>query len=95
MKVGDHVHPVDEPDVDLVVDVVAPQGAAPSWLVAHDLSGDVRYVSAEETERHGRHELQDRRWPLERGATIRGQLPDVPPWPYVRRLRPRDPAAAS
>lgn len=57
--IGDHIHTIDQPDVDLVIDVIAAQGAAPAWYSTHDRDGHRHYVSAEDTEPHGRHRDDD------------------------------------
>lgn len=53
--IGDHVHPVDQPDLDLEIDVVAPQGSAATWYSTHDRDGNQHHVCAADVEHHGRH----------------------------------------
>lgn len=94
--VGAHVHHINEPNLELIVDKIAPQGSGTTWYVAHDVSGYTHYLPADQTEYHGRHRtpepatvpsgplpqglvletvrVPDHRWPLGRGATIRGVL---------------------
>lgn len=83
-QIGDHVHTVTDPEVDLQIDAIAPQGSGPAWYSTRDQNGHRHYVSAEDAETHGRHRASDRRWPLGRGSTICAVLTDV----YVRLPSP-------
>jgi len=72
--IGDHIHTITNPTVDLEVDAVAPQGADSTWLRVHGPDGEPQYVSAEDTELHGRH-----RAPEPPPGTIAGTLATVAP----------------
>lgn len=98
-QVGTHVHPVDEPGLELVVDVVAAQGSAHAWYRLHDQAGHVSYLEADQVEPHGgRHRAPEPptvpaaalpgRWPTSRGATITGVLPAPPYGPVLARCTP-------
>jgi hypothetical protein len=81
-----HVHPVDEPDLDLVVDArIEPQSWESAWLRCHGPDGEPRYIEADQAVPHGSHregrapdEVQPR--PVQASeATIHGLLP-IPPY---------------
>lgn len=55
VHIGDHVHALSAPDVELVVDAVAEQHWDSAWLSTHDLAGHKVYLAAEDAERHPRH----------------------------------------
>lgn len=69
--IGDHVHTLDDPNADLVIDAVAEQGCDSAWYSTHDRDGRRHYVSAEDTVPHGRHRAYE--WP-----PVTGQLPTGP-----------------
>jgi hypothetical protein len=81
--IGEHIHTVDSPDADFVIDVVAPQGSASAWYRVHDENGHPEYLSAEDAIPHGRHrvlELPGGPWPPGRGATVNGVLSVAAMW---------------
>src|SRR5438477_11344 len=74
--IGDHVHLVDQPWVDLEIDAIARQGSDSAWYSTHDHDGDHHYVAAEQTAPHGRHRRVDDLPPASRDATIAGRITD-------------------
>jgi len=74
--IGDHVHLVGQPWLDLEIDAIARQGWDSAWYSGHDRDGRRYYVSADQTAQHGRHHREDDVWPAWRGATIAGRVTD-------------------
>lgn len=82
VHVGDHVHELTAPTVDLVVDRVAALPDGHELLRAVDADNGVHYLAAADTERHARHRhALDVELPpaLPGDKTVRGVLGD----PYM------------
>lgn len=76
VHIGDHVHEITAPTIELVVDRVAPLPDGQEMLRAVDAEQGVHYVAAVDTVRHPRHrQLEDVVLPpLPGDATERGVL---------------------